>query len=148
MTVASIMWTLHGPIASLLEVRIQDIQECWHNYCIILAMHIVCIMIIYIRMYLSIIYNFVTSLITFNALSMALVFMISLELFTRWKITITHSKDYPSTTAKMDISSIYQVSFICRLHVATSMCRLCVQFTYFGVLHLHVVLSIVLCSFV
>ena len=34
-------------------------------------------------------------------------------------------------TAKMDLSSIYQVSFMCRLYVATSLCRICVQPTWF-----------------
>ena len=31
----------------------------------------------------------------------------------------------------MDITSIYEVSFMCRLHVATSLCRICVQLTWF-----------------
>ena len=31
LTVASIVWILHRPIASLLGAKIQDIQECQHN---------------------------------------------------------------------------------------------------------------------
>ena len=46
------------------------------------------------------------------------------------KITIAHSEDYPSTTARMDISNVHQVSFMCRLYIATLMCWLYVQLTY------------------
>ena len=35
LTVASIVWTLHRPIASLLGARIQNIQEYRHNHNII-----------------------------------------------------------------------------------------------------------------
>ena len=73
--------------------------------------------------------NFITSLITFNMLSMVLIFMISLEIF---KITIAHYENYPSATMRkprIDISCTHQVSFMCRLYVATLMCRLFVQLT-------------------
>ena len=61
--------------------------------------------------------------------------MISLQIHTYLhdgKITIAHCKDNPSVTAKMDISSIHQVSFQCRLYVANSVYRFCVQFMNFA----------------
>ena len=46
------------------------------------------------------------------------------------KIMIAHCEDYLSATMKMDISSIHQVGFMCRLYIVTSMYQLCVQLTY------------------
>ena len=71
---ASILWTLHSPIASLLEARVEDTQECQHNhYKDIEYKTYVCTSISF--------NNFMNSSVTFNTLSMAHIFMISLELF-------------------------------------------------------------------
>ena len=44
---------------------------------------------------------------------------------------ITICENYVSGKTRMDISSMHQASFVCTLYVATSMCQLCVQPTYF-----------------
>lgn len=53
------------------------------------------------------------------------------------KITIAHSEDYPSAAARMDISNVHQVSFMCRLYVlalcatylyVVHVCCMCMQF--------------------
>ena len=75
---ASILW--YSPIASLLEARVEDTQECQHNH------------YMYNRLAMDIVYktyvctsisfnNFMNSSVTFNTLSMAHIFIISLELF-------------------------------------------------------------------
>ena len=63
--------------------------------------------------------NFITSLITFNTLIQHGAYIHDQNYQLNGKITIAHCEDYPSTTAKMDISSIYQISFVCRLCTAT-----------------------------
>ena len=90
-----------------------------------------------------------TPMITFNALSMVLsyIFMISLQIFT---IAIAHCEDYPSGTAKMDISSIATSGQFYLQNIATQLHE-CVSFVCnllcLCVLHVHIVLSVVLVQY-
>ena len=72
--------------------------------------------------------NFITSLINDHMVSMEFKFVISLEIFTWWQITIDDDK-YISTTERMNISSAHQITFVCSLYVTTSICQLCVILT-------------------
>ena len=53
-----------------------------------------------------------------------------LKNFTSWQITLANYKNYIRKTGRMDIPSIHQVSFVCPLYVATSMCQIYVQLTW------------------
>lgn len=79
-------------------------------------------------MYLNILLfaNSITFLIIYHMLSQ-LKYMIRLEIFMRQQITVAIYEEYASVTGRMDVSSAYQVSFLCSLYVATSMCWLCMQ---------------------
>ena len=86
-----------------------------------------CLCNINVHMYLNILFdNSITSLITYHALSMELKFLISPEIFMQWQITLTDYKEYVHVAGKMDVSSTHQVSCVCILNVATSVCWLCV----------------------
>ena len=128
---------------SLLEKRIEDTQERWHVYHYHRLAIYYCMYNNNICMYLNILSfdNSISSWIIYHMLCIELRFMISLEIFMWWQITIASCRNYVSATGRTDVSSIHRVRCV-HSYIHWRVSFVCGLLSLW-VLYAHIILSVV-----